>query len=82
MDGITPTVGGLNLAIWLSDSADTIINSPAGMVERVNFTGSGTYCAQFIFTANAGAYFLTENRSLTRSDGSYVIGFQLQLTNE
>jgi hypothetical protein len=80
---ITPTVGGLNLAIWMSDGASQLDVPPAGMTELVNFGGTSAGCAQFIYAAIAAPYFETPDRDLSVSSTTlYITRFQLQLTNE
>jgi hypothetical protein len=81
--GITPTVGGLNLAIWMSDGTSGLTTPPAGMTELVVFGGSGSACAQFIYAVSAAPYFTTRSRTLVVDTSTrYVTRFQLQLTDE
>lgn len=81
--GITPTVGGLNLAIWMIDGTSGLTTPPAGMTELVNFGGAGSACAQFIYAVSAAPYVPTIARTLVVDTSTrYVTRFQLQLTDE
>jgi hypothetical protein len=81
---MTPTVGGLAVIVFMSDSqSTTLVTAPAGTTTLVNFAGSGSGTSQFIFSANAGAYFATPQRNVVVStSGTYSITFQLQITQE
>lgn len=81
---MTPTVSGLAVIVFMNDSqSTTLVTAPAETTTLVNFTGSGSGTSQFIFSANAGAYFATPQRDVVVSTSStYSTAFQLQLTQE
>jgi len=83
-ESITPSVGGLNLAIWMFNAGQTLVTAPANMTELVKYDNpAGAVCGQFIYSALAGPYFATLNKSLTISSSSFEsIAVQLQLTQE
>jgi hypothetical protein len=80
--GITPTVGGLSLAIYMSDGEPALSTAPANMTALVVFGGTGAACSQFIYSAPAGPYFKTVDRSISVSSSTYLTAFQLQLTQQ
>lgn len=84
---MTPTVGGLAVSIYMSESSGTLLETPPeNTTQLVSFSGASTGCSQFLFSAIAGPYFETPQRTLIAktvgSSPAYVTAFQIQLTKE
>jgi hypothetical protein len=80
---ITPTRGGLCLAIFLNEAPTTTTSGPEDTSLVFNFSGSGSVeCAQGIWSTVVAPYVPTVDREITNSGSHDSVAIQIQLTNE